>query len=523
MRKTLNKKSIIRKTIQVGGLTMLSRLLAIVREILFYRFLGQPGLVTDAFFTAYKIPNSFRKIFAEGALSAAIVPTLVKNVRKGDRGAVNRLMSLAFLVFEGLVLLLCAFFMWKAEAVIAFIAPGFDTQQVMFTARLLKILMPFIFFLSSSALLAGALQAVHKFFVPAISPALLNVVFIISLLACLAFDFPIEYLCFSILIGGFLQFVVHVIAYFKANFSFYSIDKGAVAAFGHVMKKFLPCAFSMSIVEISLFIDTSFASFLPGGSISLIRLSNRFMGIPLGVFAVAFSTILLPHFSRISQYAPKRISFYVLEATKFVFWVAIPVACVMIFFSENILSTFFYFTGKFSADKASEGANILVAYLLGLFFLSLNKILLSIYYAFHNTWIPTIVSIFATSINFALNMLMMRLFMATGIALATSISALIQTVLFILFLHYVFGFTFYCKQFVSFLVRFLAQLFVVFGVMYIIYRLIYSCISTFSEPIARFFLVEFGIWFWIGPLILIAFWLIYCTREYFKTKLYFLD
>src|SRR5258708_10735980 len=163
----LSQKTILKKTIQVGSSTLLSRFFGIVREILMVRYLGAGGL-SDAFLTAYKFPNSLRKIFAEGALSAAFIPTVVQTLKHGDKNAIAGLMSLAFLVFEGTVLALCALIMKHAEQVIGFIAPGFSEQQIIQTIPMVHILMPFIFFISSSALLAGALQAVGHFFIPAI-------------------------------------------------------------------------------------------------------------------------------------------------------------------------------------------------------------------------------------------------------------------------------------------------------------------------------------------------------------------
>ena len=114
----MHKKSIIKKTLEVGGSTLLSRLLAIIREVLMVRFLGV-GAISDAFLTAYKIPNSLRKIFAEGALSASMVPTVVSIVRNKDAKAVNRFMALAFLFFEGALLFLCGLAIWKAQTVIS--------------------------------------------------------------------------------------------------------------------------------------------------------------------------------------------------------------------------------------------------------------------------------------------------------------------------------------------------------------------------------------------------------------------
>jgi len=517
----MHKRSIIKKTIEVGGSTMLSRFLAIIREVLIVRFLGV-GAISDAFFTAYKIPNSLRKIFAEGALSAAMIPTVVSILRKKNKKSLNKFMSLAFLVFEGALLALCALVIWKAQCVVRFAAPGFSPEQVVFTARLLQVLMPFIFFLSSSALLAGPLQSVGHFFIPAISPALLNVVFISSLLICLTFGLSVKHLCLFILVGGLIQLLLHVFAYFRLDFSFQKPDRESWVSMSHVMRKFLPCLFSMSIVEVSLFVDTMFASWLPKGSVTLIYYANRFMGIPLGVFGAAFSTILLPHFSKLSLYAPKRISFYLLEATKFVFWISVPITCMMIFFSEKIFSTIFL-SSKFSLVQVQEAGVILIAFLLGLFFFSLNKILLNIYYSFHNMWIPTVVSIIATIINVFMNMILMRKFASVGIALATSISAILQTMLFITFLAMFFNFRFYVMRFIDFIIRYVAQLCLLFIPAYFIYTVLLKVIGYLPRALSYFLLESVGFWLWVGPLCLLTFLLIYSTRRLFRVKLYFLD
>ena len=154
------------------------------------------------------------------------------------------------------------------------------------------------------------------------------------------------------------------------------------------MGKFLLCLPSVSLMEIALFIDTSFASLLAPGSISLIFYANRFVGIPLGVFAVDFLLFYFPIFHA-CIFNPKRLHFYLLESTKFIFWITIPVALLMAFFSEEIFSTIFL-SKKFTLTQVQEAGTILRAFLLGLFFFSLNKILLNIFYAMHAAWIPAL-------------------------------------------------------------------------------------------------------------------------------------
>ncbi len=517
----LSKKNILQKTIEVGGLTLLSRVLGVLREVLMVRYLGM-GALSDAFLTAYKIPNSLRKIFAEGALSAAFVPTIVQTVRKQDRSAINSIMTLGFLVFEGLVLLLCGLAMYYAQQVIQFSAPGFSPEQMRIAIISLQIVMPFIFFISSSALLAGALQSVGHFFVPAFSPVMLNIVFIGALLACLRFDLPVQYLCFFILCGGFIQFIAHLVAYVNLRFGFGVIRKQDLQRFAHIFIKFGSCLVSMSVMEVGLFFDGRFASYLSKGSVSIIYYANRFMGIPLGVFAVAFSTILLPHFSRVSVYAPRRLGFYLLESAKFIFWVTVPVALVMAFFAEKIFYTIFL-SDKFSLAQVHEAGYVLQAFLLGLFFFALNKILLNLYYSLHVTGMPALIAAGATIINIVLNITLMRWWQATGIAFATSLAMILQIMVSLVALRWYCKLPIYVGQFLLFGGRYALQLVVLLLPFLGIYTMCLWLIDYLPVWLAYYLLDTLVFWLWVGPLTGLFFLLLYYLRGLFKIDLFFLD
>ncbi|HZW61658.1 MAG TPA: murein biosynthesis integral membrane protein MurJ [Candidatus Babeliales bacterium] len=531
----LSKSSILKKTFEVASSTLMSRVLGIIRETLSVRYLGA-GMASDAFLTAFRLPNTLRKIFAEGALSAAFVPTLVKVVRQEGKEEANRLMSLAFLIFEGLVLLLCALAMWQAEFTIKLMAPGFSAEKIAFAVPLLRILMPFIFFISSSALLAGALQSVGHFFVPAFSPVLLNVFFITGLVACWTLNLPVTHLCFFILFGGLVQFIGHLVAYFKLGFAFGAISIGVLRNFGSVLANFLLGSISMSVVEINLFIDSQFASYLPEGSVSLIYYANRFMGIPLGVFAVAFSTILLPHFSRITAYAPKRLSFYLLETSKFVAWVTIPATLMMCFFAQKFFATLFL-SEKFTMAQAVETGHILIAFTIGLLFFSLNKIILSMYYALHAPWIPAMIAAFGAIINIVLDYILIEYWQATGLALATTISAIVQTICLVALFRSKFSivlfrkrfvwesnFKLYIKQFALFIWRYTLQLSLIFSTAFALYYGIELWIATsLSMGLKNFLLFGLGFWFWVGPLCGLTFLALFYSRKWFNVQLYFLD
>lgn len=513
--------NILKKIIEVGGSTLTSRLFGLIRDALLVRYLGASSL-SDAFVTAHKIPNSLRKAFAEGALSAAFIPTATLLTRNNNTHSISGLMSLTFLIFEGLVLIVCLIIMKYAEHVIQFVAPGFNEEQITAATSMLHILMPFILLISSSALLGGALQSVGKFFIPAVAQVLTNIIVIIGLGLCLWFHLPINYLCWFILLAGFAHFALHVNAYLKAGFSFGKIDRQDIQRVMGMIGTFLLCLPSISLMEVALFIDTSFASRLPTGSISLISYANRFVGIPLGAFAVAFSTILLPHFSRVHRYSPKRLHFYLLEATKFIFWVTIPTALLMTFFSAEIFSTIFL-SEKFTVDHVQRASTILRALLPGLFFLSLNKIILSIFYSMHAAWICAMVALATTIINVVLNMLLIDQFQAAGLVFATAISSALQTLIFVFILHKKYHFRMYVIPFFRFALAYILQLTVCATLFFTAYTLCNKIIiKFFPATIAAFFTMKIGLWLWVGPLSLICLFLLYYTRTFFKLNLHFL-
>ena len=515
------QKMIIKKMVQIGGSTLISRFFGIIREILMVRYLGASGL-SDTFLTAYKIPNSLRKIFAEGALSAAFIPTVVKNVKQHNKQQVAGLMSLAFLCFEGMVIILCMLIMYHAGSVIHFIAPGFSTQQIANAIPMVHILMPFIFFISSSALLSAPLHAIGHFFIPAIAPVIVNIIFIVGLCVSIFFHLPVTCLCWFILCAGAVHLLLHLFTYINTQFHFGPINRESMRLFGTVIIKFLLCLPSTSLMEVALFIDTSFASLLAPGSISLISYANRFVGIPLGVFAVAFSTILLPHFSQVNIRNPKRLHFYLLESAKFIFWVTIPIALIMAFFSQQIFSTIFL-SDNFTISQAQQAGNILIAFLLGLFFFSLNKILLNIFYAMHATSIPAVIALLSTVINIVLNMLFIERFGTVGLALATTIASALQTFLFLIVLYRMYQFRIYLRPFFVFVTHYVLQLTFFSLIFWLLYQGIIMLIKKYlSLTLAAFFITKIGLWLWVGPFVATFIFILYYSRKLFDIHLYFL-
>lgn len=513
----LNKKTILKKTVQVGSLTFLSRLLGIVREILQVKFFGI-GILSDAFIMAFRIPNLFRRVFAEGAMSASFVPVMVQAVKKGKRDLANGLVSLTFLFFQSAILLLYLFVFLKTDLVVSVIAAGFSAERAAHTVSFLRILFPFLFLVSASALFAGALNAVNHFFVPAFGPALWNMIYVITLIICTYFKLSPEWVCWGVLIAGGVQLLLHLYVYFKCRFMFGRITRDVFQSFKLVLRKFCPCFFGVSIVEINLFVSGIVASFLPKGAVSLLYYGARFLHLPVGMFAVAFSSILLPHFSRVVLYAPKRMSFYLLEATKFVCWVVIPIALSLAIVSERLFIVLFSLK-KGAIVHATQAKWILIFYLCGLIFLCLNKVFMNIFYSIKDTMSTTIISIVGAIVNVVGDIIGMKLWGAYGIAGATSLSALVMTMLSLFYLKRKHKYRFYIMDFLNFLIRFFVQLAIIAGVSIILFLLL-NTISGGS--LFAFATSLFGYWIFVGVCVGLFFLVSLATNKLFGIRVYFL-
>jgi putative peptidoglycan lipid II flippase len=236
----------------------------------------------------------------------------------------------------------------------------------------------------------------------------------------------------------------------------------------------------------------------------------------------AFSTILLPHFSRISTYAPKRLSFYLLESAKFVFWVTIPATIIMSFLSEKIFVTLFL-SKNFTLDQVGAATWVFVAYIAGLSAFSLNKILLNIFYSLHNTTIPAVISVVGMGTNLLLNFVLMPYFSTMGLALATTSAGFIQTLAYVALLRIKFDFKFFYRNFMRFASNYLLQLLVVLGALRLVYAACIYGFMTYAGTWQHFFLETVAFWGWVAPLCALGVWALMRTKKVFGVDLYFLN
>lgn len=524
-------RSILKHTSKIGLLALVSRCIAFLREVFLIRFLSV-GATSDIFFTAFRIPNTMRKIFAEGLLSSILVPAFINAEHKGGHHRSNQLTTLSFLCIESAIFLFCILVFLFPKPCIQILTPGFDQEKITQAVIYLKILISFILFISSGAIFAAALQAQKKFFIPAVAPAILNVLYVGSLGTCLYLKLTTETFCYFMITVAIIYFFIHLAAYLYMGLKLEKPSSTTWQDFKIVMIQFFPCFLSVGILEINHIINTRFASYLTtDGSLTLIRYAFQFVNIPVGIIAASLSTVLLPHFSKLHIEDPTTLSNHVFEAIKFIFWTTLPICFLLAFFSQEIFQTLFM--GDMQAmNKIMLAQSIFTAYLVGLLSFSLNKVFVAIFYALRMSFIPMIATMLSIITNYTLNWLLLESYQATGIAFASSIAAIVQSACFLIFLYMHLKLKFYFTEYAQFFITYAAQMLLFCSGFWAFYRLIYLAIAQQNfifniHPLLtitpQFFLQGIGVWFWTGPLSLVLLWLLYATRNRFSISLAYLD
>ena len=427
--------NLLRALAAVSSLTMVSRVLGYARDFFIARIFGA-GLLTDAFFVAFKIPNLLRRMFAEGAFSQAFVPILAEHKNRNP-GEVRSLI-------DGVATLLClalvvaaALGVAAAPLIVYVTAPGFaaDPGKFGLTVALLRITFPYIFFISLVALAAGILNTWNRFSVPAITPALLNVSFIIAALFFAEhFDPPVMALAWAVFAGGLAQLALQVPALarlgllprWRLDFSHPGVRR--------ILLLMAPAAFGVSVSQVSLLINQVFASFLPTGSVSWLYYADRLMELPAGVLGVALGTILLPSLSKYHADAAdaeySRLLDWGLRVTVLL---AVPAAAALAVLALPLVSTLFQY-GRFTGQDALLTQHALVAYSIGLVGIILVKILAPGFYARQNVVTPVKIGIFTLLATQLMNWAFIGPLRHAGLALAIGLGACLNAALLYFFL-----------------------------------------------------------------------------------------
>ena len=409
----------------VGSMTFLSRILGFVRDTLIARVFGA-GVYTDAFFVAFKIPNLLRRLSAEGAFSQAFVPVLAEYKNRRGHAETQTLVDHVTTLMGLALVLITVLGMLAAPWVVYVSAPGFtdDPNKFALTVDLLRITFPYIFFISLVSLGGGILNTYSKFSVPAFGPVWLNLAFIVAALFFAPyFNPPIKVLAWAVFVGGILQlaFQVPFLAKigFIPRFSLNLHDEGVM----RILKLMAPAVFGVSIAQLSLLINTIFASFLVTGSVSWLYYADRLMEFPTGVMGVALGTILLPSLSK--SYADKADG----EYSKLMDWglrltfiLALPAAVALAVLAVPLVASLFHY-GAFSEHDVEMTRQALMAYSLGLIGLIMVKVLAPGFYSRQNIKTPVKIAVFTLFATQLMNLAFIGPFKHAGLALAIGLGA----------------------------------------------------------------------------------------------------
>ncbi|MDZ7923728.1 MAG: murein biosynthesis integral membrane protein MurJ [Marinagarivorans sp.] len=426
--------SLLRSGAIVGVATMLSRVLGLVRDVVFARYLGADA-GADAFFVAFKIPNFLRRLFAEGAFAQAFVPVL-SELRQKNAGNALKLFVDHIAGCLGLSLLLVTVVCVIAAPLLAIVfAPGFyfdNPEKLALTGELIRITFPYLLCISLAGFLGAILNSYDRFAVPALTPVLLNVVLIIAAaVVAPMMDKPALALAYGVLIAGILQFAFQLP--FVARLGLLPKPKPSWRDpnVKRVLLLMAPAIFGVSVSQINLLLDTVLASFLPTGSVSWLYYSDRLTELPLGIFGVGIATVILPALSRQHTASSQHFSHTLNWALKCVLVIALPSTVALIVLAKPILLALFQY-GQTSVRDMTMASFSLMAYALGLAAFMLIKVLASGYFARQDTKTPVRIGIIAMVANMGLNLLfVVPLHFIwqvghAGLALATAASAFLN-------------------------------------------------------------------------------------------------
>lgn len=389
----------------VSSMTMISRVLGLLRDIVFAPLLGAGGSA-DAFFVAFKIPNFLRRLFAEGAFAQAFVPVLSEYRAAGSMAAVRHFIDRVAGCLGLTLVALTAFVVVASPVVASIFGAGFllkHPEQYALTVDLLRITFPYLLLISLTGFAGAILNSYDRFAVPAFTPVFLNVVLIVAaVFVSPMFNEPVFALAWGVLVAGVIQFTFQLpfltrlglLPHPKVDWSDESVRK--------VLKLMAPAMFGVSVSQINLMFDTILATFLPSGSISWLYFSDRLVELPLGVFGVGIATVILPNLSRLHANGVSAFSATLDWAIRMILLIALPAAVALVVLAEPLLYTLFQY-GKYSPNDVTMASYSLQAYALGLTAFMLIKVLASGFFSRKDMRTPVRIGIIAMVANMGLN------------------------------------------------------------------------------------------------------------------------
>jgi len=431
-------RGFLRNTSVVGGLTLVSRVSGLVRDMVYSQAFGA-GTLMDAFLVAFKIPNFLRRLTAEGAFSQAFVPVVSEFKVRGSQEDVRNLVSGVAGTLGVALFVVTLIGVIAAPVLVMIFAPGFrdDGGRFDLTVDMLRLTFPYLFFISLVALASGVLNSYGRFAIPAFTPVLLNIVMIVfaSLVAPHS-DRPGLVLASGVFVAGLVQLLVQLPA--LRSIGLMPRPRWAWAHEGvrRIGRLMLPGIFGSSVAQVSLLLDTLIASFLVTGSIAWMYYADRLVEFPMGVFSIALATVILPGLSSHHAAQSKDQFASTLDwALRMTFVVVTPAAVGLLMLAGPLTATIFGY-GEFEAGDVAMSSYALMAYSLGLLGFSLVKVLAPGYFARQDTRTPVRVGIIALGANMGFNVAVVVPAYLAGfpaphalLALSTGMSAFVNSAL----------------------------------------------------------------------------------------------
>lgn len=430
------KKTFLKRTGRHSAGTVISRFLGVFREASFAAVFGATGGM-DAFVAAFRIPNLLRDLFAEGALSVAYVPVFTEKLKKESMQKAFLLTSSVLsivLVVLGIIVILGVLL---APYIVRFYVSGFDDpSRTDLTIKLTRIMFPFLLLVAFAAVSMGTLNSLGHFGVPALAPASFNIIMILCAIFLTRYiDPPILALGIGAVAGGAGQFLIQVPKLVRAGFRFSFRLDFKDSSVRRILKLILPAALGVAAWQINVVVATKLASYLEVGSISNLYYALRLVHFPLGVFGVALAAVSLPEVSGlVSSGDIKGAGEAQRYSSKMVLFLLMPSAAYLLGASEAIVATV-YQRGNFDWRDTIDVALALRMYAVGLVFFGLTRVTAQVFYAFRDTRTPVKISLVAVLANIALILILMKPLGFAGLALATSLSSMIN----FSFLYYLSG------------------------------------------------------------------------------------
>ena len=425
--------NLIKSTSTFSFFTIISRLLGYLRDILIAVFLGT-GVLADAFFVAFRIPNTFRRLFSEGTFNAAFVPSyssVLDNKKKSQKFA-NNIFTLLIVGLFFLVLVIEI----MMPIFVFLIAPGFegDYQKMELAITLTRITFPFLMFISLASFFSAILNSHNKFAIASAAPIILNILLIgVLLFGKILDDQLVYYLSYVVTLSGILQFIflyLFVKKYFSPKFKLHIKIDSKIKTF---FKKLLPSIFSSGVTQINILVGTIIASF-QASAVSYLYYADRIYQINLAIAGIAIGTVILPQLSKHVQGNKKdKINLIQNKALELSLFLSIPAALALLIASEEIISSLFGY-GSFNELNVINSAKALFYFAIGLPAFSLIKVFSVFFFAHHNTKIPFYISLMSILLNVFISIIFFKEIGFLIIPIATTISSWFNAILLFVFL-----------------------------------------------------------------------------------------